>query len=196
MKYLYDAENDVLTIQLIDGRYVESEEVWPGVVVDFDGQGRPVAFDFTEKASSFVDVGGLEPGAWRRVASSSARPEPQPVTPEELRTRREALGLTQAQLGKFLGKPTNTIARWERGELRVESPLMLAAALAGLERAVSDHRRRAPARVVTDRADIRRVPLVQLTKHGPARSSRAQGSIVSRGMPKASRATPKSSRKK
>ena len=47
------------------------------------------------------------------------------MTGEEIRATRARLGLTQAQLGKALGVAKNTIARWERGELRIERPEML-----------------------------------------------------------------------
>lgn len=38
---------------------------------------------------------------------------------ENIRLRREALGLTQAQLGAMLEPPVNqsTVARWERGQV-------------------------------------------------------------------------------
>jgi transcriptional regulator with XRE-family HTH domain len=38
----------------------------------------------------------------------------------DLRASREKLKLTQAQLAERLGVPSNTIARWERGELNNE----------------------------------------------------------------------------
>jgi DNA-binding transcriptional regulator YiaG len=132
MKYLYDSEHDVLTVQFAERKYVESEEVWPGVVVDFDRDGRPIALDFIESASERVDVEGLEEGEWRRVKSVSATKDIEPITSRELRLRREALGLTQAQLGEALDTPPNTIARWERGEITIERPRMIAAALDGL----------------------------------------------------------------
>ncbi len=56
------------------------------------------------------------------------------MTGADLRQRREALGLTQAQLGALLGKPQKTISRWERGDHRIESPVVLDLALRTLER--------------------------------------------------------------
>lgn len=42
---------------------------------------------------------------------------------------RQKLGLTQEQLGGELDVSTNTIARWERGEIMVRHPAMLRLAL-------------------------------------------------------------------
>lgn len=47
----------------------------------------------------------------------------------ELQSRRNKLGLTQAQLSAALDIPKNTIARWERGELPIQHPTMLRLAL-------------------------------------------------------------------
>jgi predicted ATPase/DNA-binding CsgD family transcriptional regulator len=57
----------------------------------------------------------------------------EPVTPVGLATRRKALGLTQSALGESLGVPRNTVARWERGDLRVARPEWLDMALSNLE---------------------------------------------------------------
>jgi transcriptional regulator with XRE-family HTH domain len=56
------------------------------------------------------------------------------MTGSELRTRRQALGWTQQALAERLGVPRNTIARWERGELRIEHERLLDLALEALER--------------------------------------------------------------
>ncbi|HEV7664709.1 MAG TPA: LuxR C-terminal-related transcriptional regulator [Chloroflexota bacterium] len=55
----------------------------------------------------------------------------------ELRVRRLALGLTQAQLAGRLGVRANTVARWERGELRPSHPERVVRWLARLERATA-----------------------------------------------------------
>jgi predicted ATPase/DNA-binding CsgD family transcriptional regulator/DNA-binding XRE family transcriptional regulator len=57
----------------------------------------------------------------------------EPVTPARLVACRRALGLTQRALGDVLGVQRNTVARWERGDLRVARPDLLALALARLE---------------------------------------------------------------
>ena len=41
------------------------------------------------------------------------------MTPQELRSTRERLGFTQAQLAAELDVQPNTVARWERGELPI-----------------------------------------------------------------------------
>ncbi len=55
------------------------------------------------------------------------------VAPAELRARRRALGLTQAQLGAELGVAGNTVARWERGDARIGNPALVQLALERLE---------------------------------------------------------------
>jgi DNA-binding transcriptional regulator YiaG len=48
---------------------------------------------------------------------------------EELKAMRFKLGLTQSQLADILQLPANTIARWERGELKIERPELLRLAI-------------------------------------------------------------------
>lgn len=50
----------------------------------------------------------------------------------DLKTQRLALGLSQRKLAEALGVSANTVARWERGELTIGQPEMLALALAQL----------------------------------------------------------------
>jgi len=45
MKTTYDAEADALYVRFADAAVVESEEVTDGVVLDFDAEGRIVAFE-------------------------------------------------------------------------------------------------------------------------------------------------------
>lgn len=56
------------------------------------------------------------------------------MTGEELRREREALGMTQAELGAALDVPGNTISRWERGTVPILRPRMLRLALWALAR--------------------------------------------------------------
>ena len=48
MKTTYDPEADALYVRFADSPVVESEEVADGVVLDFDAEGRIVAFELLE----------------------------------------------------------------------------------------------------------------------------------------------------
>lgn len=50
-----------------------------------------------------------------RVAAMNLPPEP---TPGHIKTLREALGLTQTQLGERIGVDKMTVARWEWGKMK------------------------------------------------------------------------------
>src|SRR4051812_5541841 len=50
-----------------------------------------------------------------------------------LGTRRKALGLTQAALADVLGVSANTVARWERGDMRIRNPELVHIALERLQ---------------------------------------------------------------
>lgn len=66
------------------------------------------------------------------------------MTGDELRERRERLGLSQVALAKLLGTTQNTISRWELGTLPIEKSQMLELALEALERrGTSSKKRRA-----------------------------------------------------
>jgi uncharacterized protein YuzE len=56
MKSRYDPEADALYVQLADGRIIESEEVRPGIVLDFDASGRVVGIEILD-ASEHVAEG-------------------------------------------------------------------------------------------------------------------------------------------
>ena len=45
MQIQYDPEVDVLTIRLRDGEQFETDEVSPGMIVDFDDQGLPLSIE-------------------------------------------------------------------------------------------------------------------------------------------------------
>ena len=45
MQIQYDPSVDVLVIRLRDGKVSESDEVAPGMIVDFDEDGRPLAIE-------------------------------------------------------------------------------------------------------------------------------------------------------
>jgi transcriptional regulator with XRE-family HTH domain len=60
------------------------------------------------------------------------------MTPDELRARREALGLSRYALAKRLGVAESTVSRWERGLRRIERPEMLRLALDALSSSGDD----------------------------------------------------------
>jgi len=59
MKLNYDPETDSLYIDLLDTPSVESEEVRPGVVLDFNGTGQLVGID-VQNASTHTDLTQLD----------------------------------------------------------------------------------------------------------------------------------------
>jgi transcriptional regulator with XRE-family HTH domain len=54
------------------------------------------------------------------------------MNPAELRAAREALHMTQKELGEAIGRHPNVIARYERGEMPI--PPIVGMAVAGLLR--------------------------------------------------------------
>jgi transcriptional regulator with XRE-family HTH domain/uncharacterized protein YuzE len=130
MKYHYDRDTDSLAIVFAEGRrYAESEEIFDSVVVDFDSAGKPIAIEFHDRASRFVDTAGLASGREVHIANPDAALGRNTLNGAELRRFRQELGFTQADLAVQLSVGTNTIARWERDELRIENPRMLRLAL-------------------------------------------------------------------
>jgi len=129
MKYFYDRKSDSLYLTLADRPYGDSVEAAPGVVLDFDQEGRLVGIDL-ERASKTVDVSDLE--MHEHPAGTDAHAAD--VDGANLKREREALGFSQAELGRKLSVSSNTIARWERGELKIEHPAMLQLAIATLRR--------------------------------------------------------------
>ena len=65
MKIAYDADVDVLSINLVSKHVKESAEILPDVVVDFDDDGRVVAFEImaTSKIIDPSTVAGIR-AAW------------------------------------------------------------------------------------------------------------------------------------
>ena len=59
MVFEYFSDTDMLYIKLAEGVSTESEEVAPGVVLDFDEDNRILAVE-VEDASKFVDLSRLE----------------------------------------------------------------------------------------------------------------------------------------
>ena len=90
------------TMKLSDGRTVFVEV--PGRMALRDRGGETA---FTPEGVRFLD----------RVRALALQPAATP-SPAFLAALREALGLTQAQLGQLLGRDKLTISRWECGTLR------------------------------------------------------------------------------
>jgi DNA-binding transcriptional regulator YiaG len=133
MKYFYDRKSDSLYLTLAERQYADSLEAAPGVVLDFDKDGRLIGLDL-ERASRTVDVSDLE--VHEEPAGTDAHAAHTAGT--NLKREREALGFSQAELGRKLSVSSNTIARWERGELKIEHPAMLQLAMATLRRSSPD----------------------------------------------------------
>lgn len=58
------------------------------------------------------------------------------MTAQELKVARADLELSQRELAELLGVPSNTLARWERGELAIAQPTILSLALSEIRRRV------------------------------------------------------------
>lgn len=127
MKYFYDRKSDSLYLTLADRPYGDSVEAASGVVLDFDKEGRLIGIDL-ERASKTVDVSDLEMHEQPAGTDGHAAQ----IDGANLKRDREALGLSQAELARKLSVSSNTIARWERGELRIEHPAMLQLAITAL----------------------------------------------------------------
>ena len=59
MKFHYYSETDSLYIDLIDKTSTDSQEVRPGVVLDFDDEGHLVGIDI-DQASKVIDLSRLD----------------------------------------------------------------------------------------------------------------------------------------
>jgi len=123
MKISYDDNSGALLIAFGDpARYQESREVVPGIVVDFDREGKALAIEL-EDAEMVLDTEEIRNLVHPRITRGA-----------DLRVFRERLGLTQEQLGDLIEVPRNTIARWERDELPIARARQLELALSGVLR--------------------------------------------------------------
>lgn len=59
MVFEYHSDSDMLYIKLAEGTSNESEEISPGVVLDFDERNRVIGVEI-EDASKFIDLSRLE----------------------------------------------------------------------------------------------------------------------------------------
>jgi len=62
MKVQHDQKTDVLYIELVDRASMESEEVVPGIVLDFDENNHVIGIEI-EVASQSIDLSQLEVSA-------------------------------------------------------------------------------------------------------------------------------------
>ena len=131
MKYFYDRKADSLYLTLADRPYGDSVEAAPGIVLDFDADGHVIGIDF-EHASAIIDVSDLA----LHEQPTKGDLEAAILDGSRLKQEREALGLSQVEVGRRLSVSANTIARWERGELKIEHPSMLQLALMSLKQRV------------------------------------------------------------
>lgn len=60
MKTHYDAEADALYVRFADAPVIESEEVRPGVVFDFDATGRIVAVEILDASEHLARGADLQ----------------------------------------------------------------------------------------------------------------------------------------
>lgn len=151
MKYFYDRKSDSLYLSFAErSAYHDSIEAAPGVVLDFDDGGHLTGIDL-ERASRIVDVSDLD----LHEEPSGVDVEVARLDGSKLKREREQLGLSQLELARKLSVSSNTIARWERGELKIEHSGMLQLALRALRssritstsvRAISAHSRTQPAK--------------------------------------------------
>lgn len=56
MKLEYDPQVDAAYITLVDGKVAESEELRPGIVVDFDAENRVVGIEILNVRKQFPDA--------------------------------------------------------------------------------------------------------------------------------------------
>lgn len=59
MIFRYDHETDMLYVKLVERPSIESEEVAPNIVLDFDEHNQVVGIEI-ENASTFIDLSRLE----------------------------------------------------------------------------------------------------------------------------------------
>jgi len=62
MKVSYDPETDVMHVMLLAASVIESEDVRPGVVLDYDGEGRVVGMEILQVKTNLpgADIKHLE----------------------------------------------------------------------------------------------------------------------------------------
>jgi len=59
MKSRYDSEADALTVSFSDAPVVESEEVRPGIIFDYDAEGRVVGIEILDASAHLASGADL-----------------------------------------------------------------------------------------------------------------------------------------
>lgn len=65
MKVVFDQQADALTITLLDSEITESDELRPGVIADFDSEGRLVRLELLDASKQIAAPESIE---YRTVA--------------------------------------------------------------------------------------------------------------------------------
>jgi uncharacterized protein YuzE len=103
--FRYDPDTDTLYIQLVGAASVESEEVAPGIVLDFDTDNRVIGIEI-EGASKWIDLSKLEISALPiKIAKNDQKTallEFARTLPDSLAREAEARGLLTPQTLEFL----------------------------------------------------------------------------------------------
>ena len=60
IRTIYDPKNDSLFVRLAEGDIVESEEVRPGFIFDYDANGRIVAFEVLNASANIAENSDLK----------------------------------------------------------------------------------------------------------------------------------------
>ena len=55
VRTIYDPKNDTLYVRLAEGEIVESEELRPGFIVDYDAKGRIVAVEVLSASKNVAE---------------------------------------------------------------------------------------------------------------------------------------------
>ena len=90
MKYFYDRKADSLYLSLAERPYGDSVEAAPGVVLDFDADGRMIGLDL-ERASKIIDVTDLS----LHEQPTRGDVDAAILDGTELKKKREELGFSQ-----------------------------------------------------------------------------------------------------
>jgi DNA-binding transcriptional regulator YiaG len=156
-----------MALTFVEGRqYRDSEEIYDGVVVDYDVEGRPYAIEFL-RVNEFVDTRGLVSGRPVKVSGSELITT-RPIDASALSEWREGLGITRNELASFLNLEESLITAWETGIERISNPELLRLALEAVEGNVREKFFRQMFKIVSE----------SLGEYSPTETSSAESSTV------------------